>query len=559
MKIEKQWLSSYDRGVPEKITLPDSHLYGMFLKSCQNSKNANALNFLGRNISYAQLLKDVDRCASGLRSMGLKKGDAIALLLPNCPQFVISWLAAQKLGIIAAAFNPLYTERELTEVLKNSKARVIITLTKFAPLVNNIRKDVGISKIIITSIGEFLPLPIHKKILFYIFISKIDGSLLSKLRYYMARFFGSRFSQFSDLISKRKYNALSLDSDIDLDDIAAFQYTGGTTGVSKAAMLSHRNLISQCFQLRSWMVSFKEGEEILMGVLPFFHVYGLMTGLILGLLTESKIILLPKFNAKEVLKSIHDYRVTVFNGVPAMFKKINEVGESYKVDLGSLKFCISGADRLEKEVKEEFENLTKAVLVEGYGLSETSPVTHINPFNGEQKIGSIGIPIPSTEVKIFDINTPGKELEVNERGQLAVRGPQVMAGYWNNDKETKNIFYEDYLLTGDIVQMDSDGYFFLVDRLKEMINSGGLKIYPSEVESVLISHESVKDAMAVGMPNKTLGEVVRAYVVVKNKISQKELIDFCKKNLAVYKVPRKIEFREELPRSIIGKALKKNL
>jgi long-chain acyl-CoA synthetase len=349
--------------------------------------------------------------------------------------------------------------------------------------------------------------------------------------------------------------------DIVSDDVALLQYTGGTTGVSKGVMLTHQNLVANAMQCKSWFPEISIGNERLLAVLPFFHSFGMTTSMNCPILVAATMILVPRFNTKEILSLIEKYKPTLFPGVPTMYVAINNYPDVSKYDLSSVKFCISGAAPLPLEVLQEFEQLTGGTLREGYGLTESSPVTHCNPLEGMVKEGSIGIPFPDTECKIVDVDTGEKELEVNEIGELCIRGPQVMTGYWNMPEETKCTIRKEWLYTGDIAKVDEDGYFYIVDRKKDMIIASGYNIYPRDIEEVLYEHPKVKEAVVAGIPDEYRGETVKAYVVLKEGVtaSEEEIIQFCRENMAKYKVPTAVAFRDDLPKTIVGKMLRREL
>ncbi|HEX8948187.1 MAG TPA: long-chain fatty acid--CoA ligase, partial [Dissulfurispiraceae bacterium] len=364
---------------------------------------------------------------------------------------------------------------------------------------------------------------------------------------------------FMDLI--RDEPAISMGAAVSPGDTALLQYTGGTTGIPKGAILTHRNLVVNAVQSRIWLTLHNEGETVILGVIPFFHVYGMTTAMNLGILIGAELVLLPKFHTKEVLHFIDKYRAEIFPGIQAMYLAIGNYPKIRKYDLTSLKVAISGAGPLMHEVQERFEHLTQARIVEGYGLSEASPVTHANPIFGKRKIGSIGLPWPDTEARIVDIETGEKTLPVGETGELVIRGPQVMKGYWNKPKETAYVLRSGWLHTGDIAKMDEDGYFTIVDRIKDMIKTVGENVYPREVEEVLFTHPKVKEAVVIGIPQEFLGEEIKAYIVLKEgeTATEEEIIQFCREQLSKFKVPKEVEFRNQLPKTLVGKVMRRVL
>ena len=442
----------------------------------------------------------------------------------------------------------MYVPRELEHILNDSGAETIITLDLLYDRVMAVKDKTSIKRIIVTSIRDFLPQ--HLKLLYPL---KFIGKKKPQIKY------GNGVYRFTDLL-QTKPEKIYVDID-PKEDVALFQYTGGTTGISKAAMLTHYNLVANTMQAVHWLTDRQEGGEVLLAVLPFFHVYGMTVGMNFAIYLASTLVLVPRFDVKEIVKLIQKYKVTLFPGAPTIYIAVINFKDVKKYDLSSIKACISGSAPLPVKVKEDFEKLTGAKLVEGYGLSEASPVTHCNPIYGLNKPGSIGIPFPDTDAKIVDIETGEKELAVGEAGELIVKGPQVMKGYWNMPEETARVLRNGWLYTGDIARMDKDGYFYIVDRKKEMIIASGYNIYPREIEEVLYRHPKIKEAAVVGIPSGYRGETVKAFVVLKEgeTATEEEIKEYCRENLARYKVPEFIEFRKELPKSAVGKVLKRVL
>jgi long-chain acyl-CoA synthetase len=470
-------------------------------------------------------------------------------MLPNIPQCVIGYFGALKAGAVVVQTNPLYVERELEHQLNDSGAETILALDLFYEKISRIQHRVALKRIILTGAGDYLP-PLLR--LFYPIKAMKEGQWVRvphKPPVYDFRKIIKRSEAAQPIVPVKP------------DDTALLQYTGGTTGVPKGVMLSHNNLVANTVQCRHWMPTLRDGEEVFLGVVPFFHVYGLSTCMNLGILTGSCIVLLPRFKTEDVLNSIVRHRVTIFMGVQAMYVAINNYSRINQFDLSSIRICISGAGPLHVEVQDRFEELTGGKLVEGYGLSEASPVTHCTPINGRRKKGSIGLPFPDTDVKIMDQETGQRELSVGERGELVIRGPQVMQGYWNKEDETKGVLRDGWLYTGDMAQMDEDGYFYIVDRKKDMIKTRGENVYPREVEEVLFRHPKIKEAVVVGIPDTFSVEAIKAYVVLKEHehATEAEILDYCRKELAKFKVPNRIEFRHELPKTMVGKVLRRVL
>ncbi|MFN3477444.1 MAG: long-chain-fatty-acid--CoA ligase, partial [Candidatus Methylomirabilales bacterium] len=506
-----------------------------------------ALIFYDRLISYRELDELTNRFAHALLQLGVKKGERVALMLPNIPQAVIGYYGVLKAGGVVVQVNPLLAERELTQQLQDAEAETILLLDRFFQKVQHAKEKAALRRIIVTGAQDFLPLPLR---------------LLYPFKAGRERF---RVEKRPPVYDMRALLKAGRDDPpavpIRPDDIALLQYTGGTTGTPKGVILTHRNLVVNALQCRAWFPELREGEEVLLGVLPFFHVYGLSICLNLGIMLASTIVLLPRFQAQEVLKAIKKYRVTLFPGVPAMYAAINHHPGVKGDDLRSVKLCVSGAGPLHPRIQERFEALTGGRLVEGYGLSEASPVTHCNPVSGKRKVGSIGVPLPDTDARIVDLETGEQEVPIGEVGELIVKGPQVMGGYWKNPEEEARTLRDGWLYTGDIGRMDEEGYFYIIDRKKDMILASGYNVYPRDVEEVLYQHPAVQETVVVGVPDSYRGENVKAYIVVKQgaALSEEEIISFCREKLAAYKVPRLIEFRSELPKTAVGKILRRTL
>jgi long-chain acyl-CoA synthetase len=420
----------------------------------------------------------------------------------------------------------------------------------FYPVISPVLSRTGVTKLILCGIKDYLPFPLN---LLYPIKARIEKQWVSVNRV-------PPIYDFLSVISKAQ--ATPANAEVSPGDSAILQYTGGTTGTPKGAILTHRNLVANAVQNRAWLTVRKEGEERVLAVIPFFHVYGMTTAMNLAVLIGAQLILLPKFHAREVLQSINKYRPTIFPGIQAMYLAIENYPGIRKYDLTSIKAAICGAGPLMHEVQERFEHLTKARIVEGYGLSEASPVTHCNPIFGTRKMGSIGLPFPDTEAKIVDIETGKKEMPVGETGELVLKGPQVMKGYWNNPDETARTLRGGWLHTGDIAKMDDDGFFYIVDRIKDMIKTVGENVYPREIEEVLFMHPKVKEAVVVGIPHEEfLGEKIKAYIVLKEgeTATAEEIIQFCRDQLSKFKVPKEVEFRSQLPKTLVGKVLRRIL
>jgi long-chain acyl-CoA synthetase len=520
----------------------------MMLASARRYPKQPALYFMGKTMSYEQTARDASQFANALRSLGVKRGDRVAIMLPNCPQMVIACFGVLMAGAVVVMTNPLYMERELEHQLADSGAKAIVTLDLLHKRVLGVKRRTKLETIIVTSLKDYLPFP--KNILYPVKMKR-DGADL-----------GVGFSE--EVLSWRRLMASASASPelapVNADeDIALLQYTGGTTGISKGVMLTHSNLIANTIQNANWAYKCKDGQERYMAALPFFHVFGLTVVMLQAVYRAGEMLLVPKFETKQILELIARKRPTLFPGAPTMYVALVNHPDIKRYDLSSIRACISGSAPLPHEVQMRFEEVSGGRLIEGYGLTEASPVTHANNMWEKRKTG-IGIPFPDTDARIVDPVT-GEELPVGEVGELAVRGPQVMKGYWNRPDETAKVLRDGWLLTGDMARMDEDGFFEIVDRKKDMIIAGGYNIYPREIEEVLFEHPAVKEAAVAGIPDKYRGETVKAFIIVKDgeSVTAEELETFCRQRLAAYKVPRKYEFRAALPKTLVGKVLRRQL
>jgi len=546
--MSRPWVSHYDKGVPEHLTYPDQPAFAFLEQAAQKYPNHTALIFIGKEITYKQLDEWVNRCANALIALGVNKGDRVALLMPNCPQFVIAYYGALKAGAIVTAINPLYVEREVEWLLNDAGAETIIVFSRRYPLIRSVRPKTKLKNVIVTNIKDFFP-P-FTKLLYTLAKEKHEGDRQTL-----------EAGDHDFLTLLKGYPAAKPAVDVKSSDIALFQYTGGTTGTPKGAMASHFNLVANSIQMKHWLNT-PEATETFVGAIPFFHVYGMVAVMSAAITTASRIILLPNpRDIPAILKAIQQYKATLFHSVPTMYIGINTNPQTPKYNLRSIKACISGAAPLPLEVKQRFEEITGGKLCEGYGLSEAPTATHCNPLLGVNKAGSIGLPFPDVDCKIVDVETGTQELQTGEIGELCIRGPQVFQGYWNRPQETAMTLREGWLYTGDIARMDEDGYFYIVDRKKDMINVGGYKVYPRDVEEVLYAHPKVQEAAVVGIKDPYRGETVKAFVVLKagQTATEDEIIAYCREHLARYKVPTSIEFRDSLPKTLVGKVLRRML
>lgn len=545
-----RWESLYPEEIPTTIDYEVVPLHSFLVKSAERYAEKKALHFMGKEMSFKEVYEQAKKLANYLQRLGLKKGDRVAIMLPNCPQSVIGYYGTLLAGGIVVQTNPLYTERELEYQMIDSGAQFIICLDILLPRVKNVKNNTSLKHTIVTGIKDYLPVP---KNLIYPYIQKKEYNMVVNPEQ------SETVHLWKKILKKAspEYEKVEIDPK---EDIALLQYTGGTTGHPKGVMLTHYNLVSNVQMADAWIYKTEEGKEVVLGILPFFHVYGMTAVMNLSIMLGSKMILLPKFDAKTVLKTIHKLRPTLFPGAPTIYVGLLNHPDLNKYDLSSIEACISGSAPLPVEVQQRFEEITGGKLVEGYGLTETSPVTHANFIWEKRMNGSIGVPWPDTEAKVFRMGTE-EEADINEVGEIVVKGPQVMKGYWNNEEETANILRDGWLFTGDLGYMDESGYFYVVDRSKDMIIAGGYNIYPREIEEVLYEHEGILEAVVAGIPDPYRGETVKAFIVPKDSytLNEDELNTYCRKHLAAFKVPRIYEFRTELPKTAVGKILRRQL
>jgi long-chain acyl-CoA synthetase len=491
-----------------------------------------------------------NRFAHALVGLGLQQGDRVALMLPNCPQFLIAFYGALKAGGVVTAMNPLYTPRELESQLSDAEAETLVALSKFYPTAEAIRRKTDLRRVIVTNIKEYLPMA--RRTLFTLLKERKEGHRVSLRR-------DAHASWFQDLLAAPR-TSMTPGIVVDPSATALLQYTGGTTGTPKGAMLTHSGLVANTLQVRSWLSDFQEGAETMLLVLPLFHVFGMGACMSVMVQGAGTMILLPQFRTHDVLQALSKHRATLFPGVPSMYVALNNSPELPTVDLSSLRHCFSGAAPLPQQVQERFEAHIGGRLVEGYGMTEANACI-INPLRGMRKQGSIGLPIPDVNARIVDVETGEHTLAPGEVGELVVQCPQQLHGYWRKADDTAEVLRDGWIFTGDIARMDEDGFFYIVDRKKEMILSGGFNVYPRDVEEVLYLHPKVLEAAVIGIPDAFQGERVKAFVVphVGEDPSADEIIAFCRKHLVVYKVPIQVEFRDSLPKTLIGKVLRRIL
>jgi long-chain acyl-CoA synthetase len=534
-RTEKRWVRLYRGLVSPEAEIYEGSLTDFFRSSVEEHRDKTALIFYGTTFDFARLEALSEKLAASLAARGVKKGDRVALMLPNCPQYVVSFFATVRLGAVVTQLNPMYVEREIEHILEDSGAEIIFVYSDAYPRVKNVMGQTALGKVIVVDFeGEPEDLE-------------------------------SGHEGFGEVIGEDAEPATPVAID-PLEDLAVLQYTGGTTGVSKGAMLTHRNLVANVQQTLDVFVddpaAFSNNQKIV-AILPFFHIFGFTCVMLFGIRQGLNQLLLPRFDAKEVMDLVKDEEPVMLSGVPTMYMAINSSGADLReYGFDRVRTYNSGGAPLPVNLKRAFEEKTGRPLLEGYGLSEASPVTHINPpFAGQGREGSIGVPIPSTDARIVDVETGARELPIGEPGELVIQGPQVMKGYWNMPEETAEVLRDGWLHTGDVARMDEDGYFYIVDRKKDMISTSGYNVYPREVEEVLYEHEGVAEAVAIGVEDEYRGETVKAFVVRKsgNGVTEEEILAFCKERLAPYKTPKAVEFRDELPKSTVGKLLRRVL
>lgn len=548
--MSKPWLQFYDKQVPADLTVPPITLCDSLTNSAKNHPNQTALVYMGARIPYHRLKAEVDALAAALYALGVRKGDRVGIMMPNCPQAVIAYYATLSLGAMTVMTNPLYVERELEHQWRDAGVEVVLGLDLFWPQIEAVRRRLPLKHIILGGIQDYLP-----------FIKRLLAPIkLKRSGKWVDVPYGRTIHAFKKLVRARKPAPPPID--ISPDDIACLQYTGGTTGLPKGAMLTHRNLIASLCQIRSFLLyEENDGEVITLAILPFFHIYGMNALMNISMHIAATMVLIPQPEIKPIIDAIVAERPTFLAGVPALFVALNNYRSIDQVDLTSIRAVFSGAAPLPVEIMEQFEARTGSRIAEAYGMTETSSVTHVNPLNGQRKSGSIGVPIVGTDAKIVDPEHPDTELETGQVGELMLKGPQVMRGYWNQDEETADTLIDGWLRTGDIARMDEEGYFYIVDRKKDLILSAGYNVYPREVEEVLYQHPKVETAAVIGLPDGLRGEKITAYVTLIDgeTATPAEIRTFCRERLAPYKQPRKVVFRDELPTSLAGKVLRRKL
>lgn len=546
------WLKHYDPGVPEKIDYPAVPVFYFLDKAARKYPERPCTVFQDHMISYLEMNVLVDRLASALEDLGVQKGDRVGLLLPNIPQFVLAYYAILKAGGVVVAMNPAYKQRELVYQIRDAGVKVLIALSSTYELLEVVRvQTTSLQRIVLTDLDDAFRL------------TDLETATREHNEANRTAVFIPGDVWLTDLIASQLPGA-RVTARVGPEDIAIFQYSGGTTGLPKAAVGTHANLVANSLQFRHWLVGLNEGQEAMLMAIPMYHVYGMVVGMNVSILLGSKMVLIPDpRKLDELLINIQKYQTSFFPGVPTMYAIINQNPEvqAGKYDLRAVRACISGSAPLLKEVKDRFEALTGAQLMEGYGLSEAPTATHCNPMFGEKRTGSIGLPLPDVDCRIVSVEDGETVLPPGEVGELIISGPQVMQGYHNQPEETAAALRSGWLYTGDIARMDLDGYFYILDRKKDLIKVSGFQVWPREIEEVIASHPKVMEAGVVGIPDDIRGEAPKAWVVLKpgQQADSKEIRDWCEEALVYYKVPVEVKFCESLPRTGVGKLLRREL
>jgi len=523
--------------VPKHLEVPQVPLQEILHNCAKEFPQKTSIIYGGRETTYVQLETRSNQFALSLVELGVKKGDRIAIFLPNIPQFMITFFGVLKAGAVVTAINPLYREREVGYQLKDSEAQTIVTLDSLYPTIVKSKQKTKLKNVIVTGQDEYCYKKTHP----------IDVP---------------NTTAFQSLSEKEASSPPNVKLNPN-EDLAALQYTGGTTGTAKGAMLTHTNLLSNALSFAAWIKG-TTAQETFLTALPLFHIYGMTTSMTVPISLAAKMVLMPRFEPAKALEAIQKHRVTVFCGVPTMYSTLLANPELGKYDVTSIRVCISGASPLPPQTQKQFMQATGGSLVEGYGLTEASPVTHCNPVDSSMKmlkVGSIGLPLPDTDARIVDLGSAAKTLAVGETGELEVKGPQVMKGYWRKPEETALVLHDGWLLTGDIAHMDKDGYFYITDRKKDLIKYSGYSVYPRDLEDLLYEHPAVELCAVIGKPDPLAGEIPKAFIVLKEGalVSAEEIKSFVNDKVAPYKAIREVEFRKDLPVSSAGKVLKRQL
>lgn len=547
-QVYAPWLKYYDSCVPPTVNVPKQPVYYWLDRAAERMPETTAIIFQNYKLTYRELQKQVEVAAANLRANGIQPGDRVAIMLPNLPQTYVSFWAVAKAGAVVVMTNPLYMENELIHQLNDSGAKCLITADMIWPKIKDLRIRLGVKKYFVTTIADGLRFP--QSILFRFKERKRDYGL---------QFDHQSVQPFINLLKGKE--RLSTPINDPAETLIALQYTGGTTGTPKGAMLTHTNFNANAMQITEALKAGLNKHHNFLAVLPLFHVYGLSTCLVLPAVVGGSTHIMARFNPIEVLKCIQKNKITLFPGAPSVYIALLQHKDVEKYDLTSLDIAISGSAPMPVEYINMFKKKTGGEIIEGYGLTEATPITNLNPYLGERKAGSIGLPLPSTLCNIVDMELGITPLRPGEPGELIIKGPQVMKGYWKRPDATGNTVRNGWLYSGDIAIMDEQGYVFIVDRKKDMVLVGGYNVYPREVDEVLFAHPKIKEAVSVGVPHKTRGEILKTYIVLKpgEKLSKNDVIAYCRSKLANYKVPKQVEFRDELPKSNVGKILRRTI
>jgi long-chain acyl-CoA synthetase len=549
---ERPWQKKYDAGVPYHIDYLNIPVHGLLEQAAQKYPESPCTIFKGGKITYKEMEELTNRLAAGLIELGIKKGDRVGIFMPNTPQFVLAYFAILKVGGVVVATNPLYSAREIEHQLNDAGIEVMLVMSNFYNLIKEVQPKTKLRKLVVTNLKETLP-PLLS------FLFTLTREKKGGFRVTLAQ--DDIWMQ--DLIARHKLDERPKIT-VSGDDTALFQYSGGTTGLSKGAIAMHRNLVANAQQIRAWFVICEDGKETTLMGIPLFHVYGMVAGMLFSIYSGAAMVMVPNpRDLKDVLSNIQRYKTTVFPGVPTLYNAINNHPDvlAGKYNLSSIKACISGSAPLMRETKEKFEALTGGKLFEGFGLSEAPTATHCNPLLGENRPGSIGLPLPDVDVRIISLDDEVTVLPTGEVGELVIKGPQVFKGYHNMPTESQNALRDGWLYTGDIARADDDGYFYIVDRKKELIKPGGYQVWPREVEEVIATNPKVLEVGVAGVPDPYRGETVKAWVVVKpgQTMTEDEVKAWCSDKMAKFKAPTHVEFRNELPKTTVGKILRREL
>jgi long-chain acyl-CoA synthetase len=578
--ISRPWLKHYDPGVPPQLDYPAVPVFHFLDEAAQSCPERHCTIFGGEILTYSQAAERSDQIAACLRALGIRKGERVGIFMPNCPEFVLAYFGILKAGAVVMATNPLYTPPEIIRQVNDAGVETIFCAGSLYERIKTAQPETSLRRVIVTGQATSQPGDLNindllgsKAVLDVMESKKNSGSFGTSGASGSSGTSGSSDTFGSSETFGSSGSSEPSGTSITSNDLALFQYTGGTTGIAKAAVALHRNLVANALQFKTWMSTLEEEKETFLLALPVYHIYGMVCGMLLGMALRANLVIIPNpRDIPELLSAIQTHHVTYFPAAPTLYNAINNAPEvaSGKVDLTSIKACISGSAPLMRGTKEKFESLTGGRIIEGYGLSEAPTATHCNPLRGENRIGSIGLPLPDVDARIVDLQDGITEMPVDQAGELIIRSPQVMLGYHNMPAETSLALRDEWLYTGDIARMDAEGYFYIVDRKKDLIKPGGMEVWPREVEEVISAHPAVAEVAVAGIPDAYRGETVKAWVVLKpgnsldgskrsSQALRREIQAWCRKRLAAFKIPTQIEFRSELPKTAMGKILKREL